>query len=254
MSLAVTMTDVERLNFVAACDLGDYPQAEPLSGLEVPEAAVVGSSVIAFTEGVSRQNKDDIMNSFLFATLVANKKYNPESDSQAWYGEFHNVLSTVGWLSSNWSYSRYRATQSSFSMDEVGLEIIGSAITAAALGPAGPIMLKVATDAIAALKAKNEPWRLFERKTKSHQGGSFRIAACSESTDGTVNVVMGAVKFRAESSVTDVLFFEWKSAEVETYKGEDSLVLNTNVYSRVREAVLMKLGDNAEDAIAEFEI
>ncbi|MFH4134713.1 hypothetical protein WAI79_20090, partial [Acinetobacter baumannii] len=64
-------------------------------------------------------------------------------------------------------------------MDEVGLETLGSAVAAAALpGPASLLMLKVAADAIAALKDKKEPLRLFESQTKNHRGGSFRIASC----------------------------------------------------------------------------
>jgi hypothetical protein len=54
--------------------------------------------------------------------------------------------------------------------------------------------------------------------------------------------------------VTDVLFWEWNSSEVKTFRGEDSLVLNTRLYAGHRELIQQRLGTNAQTAIAEFDI
>lgn len=269
-----TMSTTDNLDYLAACELAEC--SPPLAAAAVrnaqsrlvggdatraaasdegAEAAVVAGGLIAFAEGVSRLNKDDVMDSFLFATLVANKEFNAETNGDQWYDTFNKVLSKIGWLSTHWNYSRYRAAQQRFTMDEVGLEILGSAIAAAALpGPASLLMLKVAADAVAALSAKKEPLRLFENQTKAHRGGSFRIASCIESADGTVNLAMGAVTFQTDSDVTNVLFWEWQDTNVKTWKGEDNLVLNTRLYARHRELVQQKLGDSAKSAIDAFEI
>ncbi|MBX8477645.1 hypothetical protein K5D38_22960 [Pseudomonas cichorii] len=270
MKTETVMNDTASLNYIENCELASctHSLAEHTEAMSArlrsgdqpvvpvaPQGAVVGGSVVAFTEGVSRQNKEDVMDSFLFATLVANKAFNPESQTQLWYGKYNEVLAKLGWLSVNWSYARYRTTRQSFTMDQVGLEIIGSAIAAAALpGPASAAMLKVAGDAIAALKAKDKPLRLFEHQSKTHKGGSFRIAACSESSDGFVNVALGAVSFNTEINVTNVLFWEWNNSDVSTYQGQNNLVLNSTVYQRHRELVRERLGNNAKDAIEEYEI
>ncbi|WNW13174.1 hypothetical protein RRX38_19100 [Pseudomonas sp. DTU_2021_1001937_2_SI_NGA_ILE_001] len=256
-----------RLNYIANCELSDcshslaeHVAATPMAlddeqPAPVAQGAVVASSLLAFTEGTSTQNRQDVMDSFLFATLVANKAFNPETESPLWYGKFNEVLSRLGWLSSQWRYARYQAQGQRLSMDQVGLEIIASALAAAALpGPASVAMLKVATDAVQALRAKDEPLRLFERQSRTHQGGHFRMASCSESGDGLVNVVMGAVSFKANTEVRDVLFWEWGSADVETYRGEDSLVLNSRLYAQHRELVQEKLAAGSRQAIAEFDI
>ncbi|KPW66397.1 Uncharacterized protein ALO82_03890 [Pseudomonas syringae pv. broussonetiae] len=65
---------------------------------------------------------------------------------------------------------------------------------------------------------------------------------------------MGAVSFHTDSDVTNVLFWEWQDTNVETWKGEDNLVLNTSLYSRHRDLIQQKLSDNAKSAIEEFEI
>ncbi|KOP53785.1 Uncharacterized protein ALO43_05004 [Pseudomonas tremae] len=269
-----TMNTADNLHYIATCELAECPPsltaysaarkpelllADDLTdsdpGDEPAKGAVVASSLLAFAEGMSRQSKEDVMDSFLFATLVANKAFNPETQGNQWYDKFNEVLSRLGWLSTHWNYARYHAAQQRFSMDEVGLEILASAVTAAALpGPASLLMLKVAADALAALKAKKEPLRLFESQAKSHRGGSFRVASCMESADKIVILAMGAVSFKTDSEVTNVLFWEWQDTHVETWKGEDNLVLNAGLYSRHRDLIQQRLGDNAKSAIEEFEI
>lgn len=266
MNHEASMTDAERSAFINQCQLANCSHSlmehvaamnasVPRSLNDPAQAAVIGSNLLAFAEGISRQNKEDVMDSFLFATLVANKAFNPETQSQQWYAQFNNVLNKLGWFSTNWSYSRYRSTHQRFSMEQAGLEILGSAIAAAALpGPASVAMLKVAADAVQALKAQDKPLHLFERQSKTHRGANFRIGACTESTDGTVNLAMGAVNFSADSAVTHVLFWEWNSTQVETFRGEDMLVLNTRAYAKLRTQVQERLSKSAASAIEEFEI
>jgi len=273
MKFETHMNDVERLAYIEDCELANCSHSMtehvgamnvaalgmPMNLAEAPtseaQGAVVEGSLLAFAEGVSRQNKEDVMDSFLFATLVANKAFNAENQSQQWYGKFNEVLATVGWLSANWGYARYHSTHQRFTMDQVGLEILGSAIAAAALpGPASVAMLKVSADAVKALQAQKKPLSLFERQTKKHRGANFRIGACFESSGGDLNVAMGAVNFLAASTVTDVLFWEWNSAEVKTFRGEDSLALNTSLYAEHRDLIKQRLGSNAKSAIEEFAI
>lgn len=104
------------------------------------------------------------------------------------------------------------------------------------------------------VESQKEPLRLFENQTKSHRGGSFRIASCIESEDSIVSLAMAAVSFQADSDVTNVLFWEWQDTSVQTWKGEDSLLLNTALYARHRDMIQQRLDDNARRAIAEFEI
>lgn len=263
-----TLNEHARHQYIADCELADCSHllsnpGAPMNKVlldhsdtpAVPKAAVVGGSLLAFTDSVTTQNREDIMDSFLFASLVANKAFNPETQSQLWYGKFNEVLAMVGWFSSSWSFSRYKAANTRFSMDQAGLEILGSVIASAAMpGPASVAMLKVAGDAVKALKAKETPLRLFDRQTRSHNGASFRIGACTEAANGSVIVALGAVNFTASSNVTNVLFWEYNSAEVTTFRGEDQLILNTRIYARNREQVLRKLGTKAQSAIEEFDI
>jgi len=217
--------------------------------------AVVEGNVLAFTQGMSRQNKEDIMDSFLFASLAANKAFNQKTHRKQWYDKYTEVLTVLGWVSTNWNYEESSATAHRFTMEQAGLEVISSIIAAATMpATASVAMLKVAADTVEALKVSDKPLRLFERQSKSSHGGSVRIVTCNESEDGTVTVVLAVVSFAARVDVTNVLFWEWNHTDVETYKEGDGLALNARHYSTLREAVQKKLGGRGLTAIEEFEI
>jgi hypothetical protein len=224
-------------------------------GAEPATGAVVGGNLLAFADGLSRQNREDVMDSILFATLKANKYFNPETQTQDWYANFSQTCSSLGWTSTGWSLARYRSSHRRFTMEQAAIEILGSAIAGATLpGPASAVMLKVAADTVSALKAQEKPLRLFDRQTKSHNGANFRIGACVESPDGGVNMAMGTVNFLTSANVTSVLFWEWNSAEVQTFRGENVMSFNTRHYAIIRKNVQQALAKHALAAIEEFDI
>lgn len=259
------------IKYLADCELADCPVTtfDQVDAMYAPAAlmndssdsetgpmgAVVASTLFAFADGVSSQTREDVKDAFLLAQLVADKAFPNENEADLWYGKYKEVLSTIGWLSTRWRYARYNATQQKFTMDEVGLEILGSAIAAAALpGPASVAMLKVAKDAVTALSARKEPLRIFESQTKRHLGANFRMAVCTETPEGDVSISMGVVTFQANTRVTNVLFWEWQNSDVETYQGENNLELNSRVYAEARKYVQGKLVGRIVGAVAEFDI
>lgn len=237
--------------FIANCELAECaPPAEST----IARGAVVASSLMAFAEGTSAQGRQDVMDSFLFATRAANKAFDQETQADQWYKKFNDTLTLLGWGATQWIFVRHEASGRRFAMDQLGLEVLASAL-AATLQPAtaSAAMLKLASDAVKALRAKEQPLTLFEQQTRTHQSAHFRIASCVE-TAGLINMVMGAVSFQASSRSTDVLFWEWSDADGQTWRGEGSLVLNSRLYAEHRELVQQRLGASSRQAIAEFDI
>lgn len=237
--------------FIATCELAECaPAAEDT----IARGAVVASSLMAFAQGTSAQGRQDVMDSFLFATLAANKAHNPQTQADQWYEKFNEVLARLGWLWSQWRFARQAASGRRLSLDQMGLEVLAAGLAAAALpGPASAAMLKVATEAVKALGASQQPLGLFERQTRTHHGAHLRIASCIETT-GLINVVMGAVSVQASTQVTDVLFGQWSDADGQAWRGEGSLVLNSRLYAENRDLVQQRLGAGSRQAIAEFDI
>ena len=257
------------LSYIADCELPDeYSAAAELNSpvlrrsrrsLAVDEkiqsAAVVANNIVSFVAGMSKQNKEDIKNSILLATLVANKAC-PELSGKSWYKKYMEVLSNAcAWVPGGWKYVDFTATEQRFTMDEVGMSILSKAVAVVAAPGAGAmLLLGVAQQAIEALQANQKPLKLFERKSRTHKGGAFNIASCVESEDGEVAMAIGYVDFSSVVSVTNVLFWEWNSDSVSIHQVAAPLVFNQSVYAHVRDSIMRKLGANAISAVEGYEI
>ena len=55
--------------------------------------------MVTFVDGLSGQQKEDVLNSTLLAQLTANRKHDRERDTGAWYDAYRGVLEQVGWAS-----------------------------------------------------------------------------------------------------------------------------------------------------------
>lgn len=246
----------ERMQRIRAYSL-DQP-ATMLSSVSAVEseasAAVVSNAIIAFVAGMSPQNKKDVQNSFLFATLAANNQYNANQQSESWYRLFLEVMTDLGWVTARRSYSDYRVTDRSFTMDQVGLSILASVVTAASVpAVASAALIKVAKDAIDALVKTDKPFRLFKQRSERIRDANFAIASCTEIND-QVLLALATFDLKSDVNFTNVLFWEWNNSTVRLSRGDGVFTLNNNVYSFARDEVLRMLGENALKAIAKYSI
>jgi len=261
----VTLSDrLERLNEydVSADNIVIAPRtlsigSVPFSGeIEKPDrASIVGDGVVSFVSGMSEQNKTDIQHTYLFASLVANKKYPRDEQGKEWYQLFLQVMQDSGWTILQKYYDTVSASGKSFKMDQLALKVLGSAVAAAAVpGPTSALMLKVAGDALAALQASDKPLQLFDQNIKESGAGGFGLATCNESEHGEVIMALGSVRFIKRTNQTKVLFVDWDSSSVDLYKGESHMTMVPAIVARTRATIIAKLGDRAQTKIDEYEI
>lgn len=222
-----------------------------------PNAAVVANGVVSFVSGMGEQNKADVRNSYLYATLVATKQFPKEADGAQWYELFATVMNQLGWTVINKRYSRFTSRDTTLSMDQVGLQVIASLVAGASSPVAtGSALLKTAGAALDGLKkaVNAEPVKVFNRNAHKDGGGQFTLGTCAEDEEGEVIMVFGAVHSQSGDSKGNVLLARWNSASKDTYAGEARMVLNPLVYTMARDLVLKRLGQNIESAIANYEI
>lgn len=218
-------------------------------------ASVVGDGILAFVSGMSEQNQADIQHSYLLASLVANKYFPRDEQGKEWYQLFLEVMQDCGWAILQKYYDAVAASGKSFTMDQLVLKILGSAVTAAAVpGPTSLLMLKVANDAIAALQASDRPLRVFDQNIQASGTGGFGVAACHETPHGEVIMALGAVRFIKRTNQTQVLFVNWDSSSVDLYRGESHMTLVPSIINRTRASILQKLGDRAQKKIEAYEL
>lgn len=237
-----------RAYVIRAGETGDYPE-------KPDRASVVGDGILAFVSGMSEQNQADIQHSYLLASLVANKAFPADDQGKEWYQRFLEVMQSCGWTILQKYYDSVAASGKSFKMDQLVLKILGSAVTAAAVpGPTSLLMLKVASDAIAALQASDRPLRVFDQNIQASGTGGFGVAACHETPHGEVIMALGAVRFIKRTNQTQVLFVNWDSSSVDLYRGESHMTMVPSVINRTRASIIEKLGNYAQKKIEAYEI
>ncbi|MFW9079407.1 hypothetical protein ACOI9X_09030 [Pseudomonas sp. P2757] len=251
-------TCVENIN---EYDMADVIYAQPrsaaISGLVVEEpskAAIVGEGILTFTGQLTGDNKSDAQNAFLFATLVANKKFRAEDQGKEWYQLFRQVMTDCGWTPVSKYYNDLHIAGNTVRMDKLVLDILGSVIAGIALpGPSTALMLKVAGDAVAALQKRDTALTLYERNLLDNGVGGMAAASCTE-VAGEAIMAVGAVRFKRKNTSTKVLFVDVDIRNVNLYRGETVFAKNTLVADATRESIKVRLGVNAVEKIDEYEI
>lgn len=239
------------------CDHGSHSLGlmQSLKSLEVDEknreAAVANDVVVSIVAGMSKQNKQIVKDTILFSSLVANKRF-PDG-GVSWYNEFRSMMSYCGWVQQTRDMSNYKTGNSSFTMEQEGIKILASAISAMALPTkTAELMLKVAKDTLQVLQGSEKPLRLFESSSKTHDGAKFAIASSVESPDGEVLIGLGALDFTTSLNVTNVLFWEWNSSSVAIKSAEGHMFLNHRHFKDMKSYIRNKLTEGPRKALMEI--
>ena len=205
-------------------------------------------SLVAFTAGLEKQQKQDVLNSTLIAQLGANKLFNRETQTEQWYGKYHEILENVGWVINSFDFTKYSVSGSSFKVQQVVAEMLAAIASENAL-----LITKSAMEAVKSLSADSKGFSIWDTHTHDSGAGNFQIAPCSNS-DGNVVMAISAFHFTAQTVDYSFLWFDYSSSTTTVYKGGEAVVLNEEIYALVRAAIIKKLGDHAVNYIANLEI
>jgi hypothetical protein len=242
-------------DFIQSLELPEIPTA--LKGListslklkdEQKSANVVAGGIVSFVEGLSAQQKSDVLNSTLLAQLAANKKFNREKEIKEWYDFYKNVLENVGWTLGSFSFEEFKTSDITFEMNK---EIVAELVTAASalIGASAESAIK----AVQNLKGDEKAFKIYSSTTHSTTGGNFGVTPC-QVRDGNIVMQFGAYRFTAKNVDNQFLWHKWTKDSLEFYKGFQRCILNEDVYGKVRKAIIDKLGDNATAFIADLDI
>ncbi len=75
--------------------------------------------VLVLPRDMTGQEKSDVLDSVLFAQLVANKKYPAYAQTQIWYDEYRDVLKN-GWLQRLWRGTTSHSMSNPTSLRRIG--------------------------------------------------------------------------------------------------------------------------------------
>lgn len=253
-----------------------------------PSANVVAASVVAFADGVSGQQKEDLLNSTLLAQLAANKAFDRERDTPNWYGKYRELLHKVGWVSEKlpgpegrplprgrelsaippspgrmpprgrgpvagpgpvFPFVRLQASGPRFTAGLAAMRLLQSSVTGEELEATQSAVTRLEN-----LGPRDRRVVIFESSSHNSGRGSFQIVSAGVSAGGALRMTIAAFFFTASEPVGRVLSFTFSSSSTEMFQSRDSLLLDDAEYQRNRDQVLQILGDQASVLIDELEL
>lgn len=239
-SFATASFETAANSYSAVTDSSESPVV-PTEGK--PEGYVVGRSLVSFVNNVPKQQKDDVLNSSLLAQLAADARYKVKEENQKWSKAYTEVMENIGWVMQDFQFHEIENKQSDFKLSNVILEIVSELV-----GGNQKIMnlLKASLDA---LKESTEELSLFSHRNHGDKIRSFQVVPCEVDESGQVITVFVCFLFEASQTDDDYLFWEWHSRDIKLSVGSQTCALNENLYAKLRDDVLNKLGVNGSTYI-----
>jgi hypothetical protein len=223
----------------------DDPFSElPLDEPQPESGAVDGNLIVSFVDGVTGQQKNDVLNCCLLAQLAANFRFNREENPVPWTRFYGSVLENVGWVVPQFQFRRLQSNQARFTMDAAILRFLTDLLTQNEKDT-----VQAAIDAVKALQDGDRRLRIFERNSVEEKVGNFQVDSVGVSATGVLSMKIGAFGFKTSERVTKVLWFSFGGASTSMEVTKTTLVLNEQVHERLRDAILNKLGSRGLEYI-----
>lgn len=212
-------------------------------------AQVNAGSLTSFTERLSGQNRSDVKNSTLFAQLAANKAFDRYKQPMDWYKKYIDVLGLIGWNQPAFTFDTYRSGSSTVELDKAVLGILAAIATANEIA-----IVKATMDGLKALGDDSKQMLIWDSNSNNGSSGNFQIFPADVTSNGDVVMILDGMQFNAQTSHTRFLWWSWQSTSIEIQRAASKFVLNEEIYAKVREEIIDKLGARAAQMVADIDI
>lgn len=228
-------------------------EKQPSSGEGLMSCYVNGGSLVTFPTATTKQRQQDIQYSLLFAQLAADKGYSREVDPQGWFTYFQYIIRNIGWVLTNLK----------FDVDVSDGYFVFSSMVLNLMTKNGRATKDIATfrrffNALHSLPDTDPSIEVLYGKIYDQKTYATSLILCSfkETPDkeAQLDIVMIGFGGLTEEAYR-YLFHVYNSEDVTFDEAEScSMVLNEEVFEKVRESIVEKLGDKIEMYIKEVEL
>jgi hypothetical protein len=224
--------------------------AEPAPPLKAgtEQAFFSEKSIVSFAPGVSAADRQDILNTTLFAQMAANAIPQEGDEMLAWCSRFLEVLGQTGWIITGKDIQTYEAKGSLIEVENVIIDILTTAFGTNYIG-----IIKKTLEAIKGLSDSSKRLKVFERNVNKVSKGCFQIALATQEA-GVVSLHVGSFILDTTHTVQSMLFFKAESNSTKLRYLSKNAIFNADIYGGIRETIKKRLGDKLITNIAEIEL
>jgi hypothetical protein len=201
------------------------------------QSMVVGADIVSFVAGTSPALRGAIVNCSLLAQLAANRKVPSRDDIRAWYEAYFDTLEHLGWAVQERGFSEHRETGDDFEAHRAILSV-----AAVVLGPA-TTALAVVQSTLTAMKAMSEgPWMtIFQQESQAAKAARFQVTVVEPVSNGGSMISLMAFELDATTTLTQVLFFKFRSTDITLRHSSGRVTVDRNVLAGASNAIATKV-------------
>lgn len=219
-------------------------------GVEAPveESFFNAKSLVSFASGVSAKNKQDVLNSTLFAQLAANKQFPEETQIIDWYKYFMTVMGNIGWIVEANEISEFNSSKDLVEIENVIIDILTTAL--------GGNYVNIITKTLAAiktLKAGDTTINAFEKNSHSTTKGAFQVGLAVDEGE-LAALTLGTFLITSSTQIKSILFFKSTKDKIHIEYCSRKATLNPEVYSHIRETINAKINALLSQYVSKIEI
>jgi hypothetical protein len=212
-------------------------------------ASVTVGSLVSFVDGLSAQERNDVLSSLQLAQRGASGAFDRFTNTRDWYRKYLEILENLGWTTEQFAFSAFDQADQDFQMDQAALAIIAAIATQNQLA-----ILKASLDALAKLKDDADALKLFEYNSVLEGSGNFQLGAVQKTPQGAIAIALGAFYFKSTDHRRRVLFFKWGQRSLNFWTSAQRMVLNTEIYALRRAEVEARLSADSARYIAALKL
>ncbi|MTH96092.1 hypothetical protein [Roseibium sp. RKSG952] len=214
---------------------------------EVESAQVNAGSLTSFTQRLTGQSKSDVKNSTLFAQLASDYAFDRYSKPMDWYKNYVTVLGQIGWNQPAFAFDTYTSGGSTVQLDEAVLNILSAIATGDEIA-----MVNATMEGLRNLSDDSKQMTIWDAHASNGNNGTFQIMPVDKLDNDDVVMILTGMQFNASTSHYRFLWWSWNSTSINIQRAANRFVLNEDVYSQVRQAVIDKLGEKASQLVADI--
>lgn len=191
----------------------------------IPQAAVVGGSVVAFAAGLPESHREDVYLSTMYAQSATRAAYN-DGLSGDWFDYYCNTLKFIGW---NVPRPEGLPSIQGGSMGTAASQHIATRL--------GEVFFDPANRALAALEGNMQALDLFESTSLSQDAGFFQMIPCVQKDAYRVEMGIYHRQFRLRREMSRFLFLDQDDLVQNSTEQMSVITFNTLHYAQFRDKV-----------------
>ncbi|KAG8750308.1 hypothetical protein FRC12_012943, partial [Ceratobasidium sp. 428] len=161
------------------------------------------------------------------------------------YSQFVQILQTIGWVCQSFNFGRASLGKSA-SADEVVMDCVKTHLT-----DSGVKAVQNAVNVLKNLGDDDVAMEVFKSKSTDRNKANFQVGHFKDD-GGNVFAEMCAFQYETSTEITNPLLSKLKGDSAAAYSASQTMILNSAIYSHMRQPIKDKLGNAAEEYIQPY--